>query len=462
MFERFKEKYIGDSAFYKRYLKIAIPMIIQQGITSFVSFLDNIMVGQLGTEQMSGVAIVNQLVFVFYLALFGVSAAGGIFGAQFYGNSDYKGQMHCFRFKLYAMILVTIAVIVLFLKKGAFLVSLYLNDSSSTGDLDLALSYALEYIVVIVVGFVPFAVCQAYAATIKETDQTFVPMLAGAVSVGVNAVLDYLLIFGIGPFPELGVTGAALATVIARFIEAIIVVIWAHRHIKQNAFLTGAYRGFGVPAEILGKIMKKGTPLMINEVLWSLGQVAIMQAYSIKGLDVVASLNISSTIFNLFNIVFIQLGGCISIIVGQYLGSGDLEKAKDADNKMIFFSTACCIVMAALMFVLGSAFPKLYNTSDEIKLLATNLIRVTALFMPLYSLTHCIYFTLRTGGKTFVTFLFDSFFTIVVVFPVAFCLSHFTAFGIITIYALVQCTEFLKIAIGTPMVKSNVWLNKMV
>ena len=337
----FKEKYIGDRAFYKRYLYLALPMIVQNAITNLVSFLDNIMVGQLGTEQMSGVAIVNQLIFVYNLAIFGAVSAASIFGAQYYGKRNHKGHMYSFRFKLYAALLVTGLTILLFLTCGDNLISLYLTDTAGDGATDVALGYGLQYLGIMVVGLVPFAVNQAYATNIKETGQTMVPMVASFVAVGSNALLDYLLIFGIGPFPELGVAGAALATVIARYIEAFIIIVWAHSHTGQNLYLKGAYTGFGIPGEELKAIIVKGFPLMLNEVLWAAGMPAVTQCYSVRGLEVVAGLNIATTITNLFNIIYLQLGSCISIVVGQYLGAGELEEAKDADNKMIVFSVFC-------------------------------------------------------------------------------------------------------------------------
>lgn len=462
MLTRFKEKFIGSPDFYKRYLFLAIPMIIQNAITNFVSFLDNIMVGQLGTEQMSGVAIVNQLIFVYNLAVFGVASAGSIFGAQYYGKGDHKGHMYTFRFRVYATLIVTIAVISLFMSKGSSLISLYLTDTTGTDATKLALNYALDYLQIIVVGLVPFALANAYATAIKETGQTFIPMLAGLIAVGTNAVLDFLLIFGIGPLPALGVRGAALATVIARFVEACIILFWAHSHGSKNPFLEGAFTGLGLPMDTFKQIMIKGFPLMCNEVLWAAGMTTLTQNYSLRGLDVVASLNISSTITNLFNIVFIQLGACISIIVGQYLGMGDLKAAKDADNKMIAFSVFCCTIMAVLLGFTGHLFPLLYNTTDFIRDLATQFMMVSAIMMPFCSFSHCSYFTLRSGGKTFVTFLFDSVFTWVIVVPTAFVLVHFTGLGIVGIYFVVSATELIKNLIGFIMVKSNVWLVQMV
>ena len=218
MLTHFKEKYIGSASFYKRYLCLALPMILQNAITNLVSFLDNIMVGQLGTEPMSGVAIVNQLIFVYNLAIFGAVSAASIFGAQYFGKGNHKGHMHSFRFKLYASLTMTAAAILLFITKGSTLISLYLTDTTGSGATETALQYGLEYLAIMMIGLIPFAINQSYATNIKETGQTMIPMIASFAAVGINAVLDYILIFGLGPIPKMGVVGAALATVIARYI----------------------------------------------------------------------------------------------------------------------------------------------------------------------------------------------------------------------------------------------------
>lgn len=462
MLANFKRKYIGDKDFYIRYLCLALPMILQNAITNLVSFLDNIMVGQLGTEQMSGVAIVNQLIFVYNLAIFGAASAASIFGAQYFGKGNHKGHMHSFRFKLYSTLLVTALTILLFMTKGADLISLYLTDTAGTGATEETLQYGLEYLAIMVAGLAPFAINQSYSTNIKETGQTLIPMLASFAAVGINAVLDYLLIFGIGPLPALGIEGAALATVIARYAEALIVIIWAHTHKEQNRYLEGAYTGFGIPMSEFKAILIKGFPLMLNEVLWATGMTAVTQCYSIRGLEVVAGLNIATTITNLFNIVYLQLGACISIVVGQYLGAGKPDLAKDADNKMIAFSEFCCIIMALIMLGVGGFFPDIYNTSEDIKALATSFIAISAIIMPFCAFSHASYFTLRSGGKTMVTFLFDSVFTWVVVVPTAFVLAHYTGLGIVSVYFFVQATELIKVVIGYCMVKSDVWLVQMV
>lgn len=463
MWKKFKSTFIGDKAFYRHVLYLAVPMIIQNAITSFVSFLDNIMVGQIGTEQMSGVAIVNQLMFVFNICIFGGVSGAGIFGTQFYGKGDYEGQKYAFRFKMYASALLTGIALCLFGFGSTQLISLYLNDTGSVGNITLALNYGKEYLAIMMLGLIPFALGQTYISSIRETGQTFVPMLAGIVAVITNLILDYILIFGIsGLVPAMGVSGAAIATVAARFIECGIVVIWTHLHKKENPYIVGAYRSFLIPRHIFKGIFIKGTPLMLNEMLWASGMAVISQCYAVRGLEVVAAQNISSTITNLFNIVYIQLGNCISIVVGQLLGAGKVKEAKDADNKMIFFSVGCCVVVSAFMILIGQHFPSIYKTEDSIKTLAKTFILISALVMPLCAFSHCAYFTLRSGGKTIITFLFDSVYTWVLVIPFAYVLANHTLLSIQLVFFLVQFTEMIKVIIGFFMIRSGAWVQNIV
>lgn len=461
MYRKFKEKYIGDAAFYKKVLMIVVPMIIQNLVTNFVSLLDNIMVGQVGTEQMSGVAIVNQLMFVYYIAIFGAVSGAGIFGTQFYGKGDYKGQRHAFRFKMYASIVFALVTIVLFITAGTPLISLYLNDTGGVGDIQKALEFGQGYLRIMIIGIIPFAIGQAYISTVRETGETFVPMLASIAAVFINLVLDYMLIFGKFGAPELGVEGAAAATVVARFVELMIVVIWTHVNSDRNQFIIGAYKSFEIPADILFAIIKKGTPLMLNEFLWAAGMATISQCYAVRGLDVVAAQNISSTIANLFNTVYIQMGGSIAVIVGQHLGAGRIKEAKEEDTKMIFFSVSTCVVMAVIMICFGGLFPEIYNTQEDIKVLANSFIVISALVMPVCCFSHCSYFTIRSGGKTMVTFLFDSVYTWVLVIPVATILAKYTALPMVTVFFLVQFMEIFKATIGLFMVKSGIWLQNI-
>lgn len=458
----FVKKFIGDKKFYGMVFVIAIPIMIQNGITNFVSLIDNIMVGQVGTNQMSGVAIVNQLIFVYNLCIFGGLSGAGIFGAQFFGQRNEDGLRYVFRFKLIIGSLLTIIGLLVLGCFGEELVALYLDTSNSPEDIEATLQYAMQYLHVMLIGLVPFLGVQIYASTLRETGEALLPMKAGIVAVAVNLVFNYLLIFGKIGFPVLGVRGAAIATVLSRFVECFIVVLWTHYHIEKNTYIKSVYRSLRIPAELVKKIIVKGLPLLINEALWSGGMAVLLQCYSVRGLNVVAGMNISNTIMNLFNIAFIALGNAVAIIIGKLLGAGKMEEARDTDRKLIAFSVVLCIFIGAAVIAMAPLFPEFYKTEQEVKDYATHFIRIAAAFLPQSAFLHASYFTLRSGGKTIVTFLFDSGFMWVVTIPLAFVLSRFTALPIEVIFASCQGIEILKCVVGLVLLKKGVWLQNIV
>lgn len=455
-------KLIGDKKFYKMILLIAVPIMIQNGITNFVSLLDNIMIGRIGTEQMSGAAIVNQLIFVYNLCIFGGVSGAGIFTAQYFGQKDQEGVRNTFRYKLWMALILTVATIVIFLVGGDRLIELYLHGKGARENVAATLLYGKQYLWIMLVGLPPFMMVQVYASTLRECGETVVPMKAGITAVLINLLFNYILIYGKFGAPVLGVRGAAIATVLSRYVEAIIVISWTHRHKEKNPYIEGLYRTLKVPAYMTKKILIKGTPLLFNEALWAAGMAMLTQCYSVRGLNVVAGLNISNTINNVFNIVFIALGDSVAIVVGQLLGAGEMKKARETDTKMIAFSVFCCTCVALVMLVLAPFFPLLYNTNAEARELAKYFIMITAIFMPQNAFLHASYFTLRSGGKTIITFLFDSVFIWCVSVTIAFTLSRFTALPVIGIYTLVQLGDIIKCVIGFILVKKGVWLQNIV
>lgn len=456
-----RHKFIGDKNFYKMVLAIAVPIMVQNGITNFVSLLDNIMIGQIGTEQMSGVAIVNQLLMVYYLCIFGGLAGAGIFTAQYFGQKDDEGIRQTFRYKFWMALILTTGAVLFLLLAGDGLIRMYLNGSSDGGDLQAALHYGKNYLYVMLFGLPAFMAVQAYVSTLRECGETVVPMKAGIAAVFVNLCLNYLLIYGKFGLPELGVVGAGVATVISRYVEAGIVIVWTHRHKEKNPYIVGIYRTLKVPGHLAGKYFIKGAPLLINETMWSAGMAMLTQCYSIRGLEVIAGLNIANTINGVFNVVFIAMGDAVAIIIGQLLGAGKMEEARDTDNKIIAFSVGSCVCIAALMVLIAPLFPRIYNTTDEVRALAVQFIIAQAIFMPQAAFMHAAYFTLRSGGKTIVTFLFDSVFVWCVSVPVAYVLSRFTPIPVIAIFAMVQIADWIKCGIGFVLVKKGVWLQNI-
>ena len=455
-------RYIGSRAFYRHVLGIAVPIIIQNGITNFVSLLDNIMVGQVGTIPMSGVSIVNGLVFVFNLCIFGASSGAGIFTAQFHGSQDTEGVRYTFRFKVLICTLLALLGGAVFFTMGDTLIGLYLTGDGEAATAVGALDYGLDYLAIMLWGFLPFALTNAYASTLKECGNTFVPMVGGISAVLVNLCLNYVLIFGHFGAPQMGVEGAALATVISRYVELVIVGGWVHGNRTKNPFIIGAYRSVYLPGKLLKTIVIKGMPLLVNEALWSGGMAFMNQCYSTCGLDVVPAMNISSTLFNLASVVFLSLGNAVGIIMGQMLGAGHTEpEVRDSNRKLLALSIASGILFGSLMAAFSGLFPRIYNTTDTVRHLATVLICINACAMPFNSYTNATYFTLRSGGQTLVTFLFDSCFVWVCCVPLAYCLSRFTSISIIPLFSICLSTELLKCAVGAYMLRQGKWIQNL-
>ena len=455
-------RFIGDKAFYRRVIAVALPIIIQNGICNFVSLLDNIMVGQIGTAEMSGVAIINQLMFVFNLCVFGATSGAGIFTAQFHGSANQDGIRHTFRYKMLIGGLISALGIGVFLLWGQPLAQLYLQGDGNPEDAIATLGFAWNYLLIMLWGLPAFAISNAYASTLRETGQTVVPMIASTVAVFVNLILNWILIFGQFGIAPMGVQGAAIATVISRYVELAIVAIWSHSNPGKLPYMRGIYRSLYIPGELLGRITLKGMPLLINEALWSIGMAVLSQCYSTRGLDVVAATNISSTVYNLSSVVYLALGNAVGILIGQMLGSGESEeRVRDADRKLIFASVSSCLVFGALMAATSGLFPQIYDTTNEVRSLAAKLICISAIFLPFNAYTNAAYFTLRSGGQTMVTFLFDSCFVWLFCVPLALILSYCTGISILPLYIICQATDLIKCALGAFMIKQGKWIQNL-
>lgn len=451
-----------ERTIYRRALKLAVPMMIQNGITNMVVLVDNLMVGSLGTEAMTAVSIAGQLIFVFNLAIFGGISGPGIYGAQYYGQGNVEGFQNTVRMKIWVCGICTLIGLLLFIFGGETLISLYLHGESADVDAVLTMSYAKQYLEIMLFSLFPFVVTQIYASSLRETGDSLKPMLAGVVSVFVDIVFNYLLIYGKCGMPRMGVQGAAVATVLARVVEAFVVVLWAHIRKKQHEFLWGLYRTILLPKELMMKMLKKGTPIFFNEFLWAGGMAALTQCYSTRGLEIVAGLNISNAICNLLNVVFVALGSAVGILSGQTLGASHYEKAKKDVFQLMWFSAAISAGLTVILIAISGVFPNLYDTTEQIRSYGQWFIVITALYFPVQGLLNSLYFTLRSGGKTFITFLFDSVYSWVVTLPIALILCHLTSLPILAVYAIVQAADIIKMIVGYLLIQKGIWISNIV
>lgn len=462
MFRKIRENFQNSKDFYRGLTTLVIPVIIQQGVTQFVSLLDNVMVGRLCTESLSAVAIVNQLIFVFNLTIFGGLSGASIFGAQFYGKGDHKGVQYTFRFKMIFSVLMSAACMLLLYYKGDALISLFLTESESGADLALTLSEGKTYMMWMLLGLIPFAVSQSYSSTLRETGETVSPMMASILAILVNVVLNYALIFGNFGFDPMGVKGAAIATVISRYVEMLYLIIHTEIHRAHFHFIRGAYRSVYIPGSTLKKILITGSPLVFNEMLWSLAYTMINQNYSTRGLTAVAATNITSTVSNMFCVLMFAMGTATSILVGQQLGAGKIEEAQETGKRLLGVTLVLHIGVGLLVAAASGVIPMMYKTEPEVRQLTTYLLLVAAVALPIRAYAHLTYFIIRSGGRTGITFMLDCMFACLVPFPLSFVLCRFTGVSLVFVFFCVQFVDLIKVFIGIALFRSGIWARNVV
>lgn len=443
---------MAQKSIYKQALYIAIPLIIQNGVTNFIGMIDNIMLGQFGTEAMTGVSVANQLLFVLQLCVFGAVSGAGIYTAQLYGKGDMDAVKFTLKYKSFVGIIIAVLGCAIFLLWGDELLLSYIHTDDSTINATEVFANGKSYLLTMLIGTFPFALTQCYASTLRETDKPRLPMVASLVAAGVNLILNYLLIFGKFGFPVLGAVGAAIATVIARFVEAGIVLIYHYKTTPKT-------QKYKPSMSLINGISRATLFLLVNELLWSGGMAVLSQCYSLRGLSVIAAINIVTTLSNTFNVVNLSMGNAVGILIGQMLGAKEMECAKKSSFKLSMFSVSLCAIVGLTIILFSPFFPHLYDTTDEIRSLATKLLIIVGSCMPIGAFALSSYYILRSGGKAFITFMFDSGVVWVVSIPIAFFLSRFTEVPIIPMYLIINLTELVKCLLGGLFMKKGIWLN---
>ena len=446
--------HLGTDPIGKLVPRIAFPSMLAQFVSVLYSIVDRMYIGHIasvGDLALAGVGVCGPI-----LTMIGAfSSLIGVGGAPLLGirlgekNEKEASRILANAFLMLVSLSLVLTAAALFLTRP-----MLMAFGASTVTYPYARAYFMIYVsgsvfALLSTGLNQFVICQGFASEGMKS------VLLGAV---LNLLLDPVFIFVL----HLGVRGAAIATVLSRFVECAIVITWTHRHKERNRFIVGAYETMRVPPELARQIVRLGAPLLINELLWSGGMAMLNQCYSMRGLEVVSACNISSTVSNLFLCAALSMGNTVAIIVGQLLGAGELERAVDEDRKLIAFSVALSTCVGIVMALLAPLLPQLYNTSDSVKQMASDMLWVSAAMMPFNAFTNTCYFTLRSGGKTIITFIFDSAYIWAICIPVAFTLSRYTTLPILPMFMIVQSLEILKCGIGFVFVKRRKWVNNLV
>lgn len=447
-----KKSVFGGRPFVGQLLAIAIPMMLQQLITSMVNLLDNLMVGQLGTYAISGVATVNRFFMIGSFAMMGISTASSIFIAQFYGSENKEAMKQSFRYSIVASLIAFFPFLL-----AAFLIPRQIIGFFSS-DPQL-LDAAMQYIFVAALTFIPQAISVAAMNAMRAVGESKIPLKISIVTVLTNGLFNYLLIFGFFGFPKLGILGAAIGTLISRLVELVLVMIVMKR--SHFAFGTKIIDVLKIPARLITAITKKSFPLMVNEIGFSLGLALLYKFYGTRGADVQTAISMAGTTADLFFVLFGGMAAATTVFVSQPLGRNDIEEAKTNAYRILRFSIVLAVVFGVIMFALSWVTPNLYMVSDEIKATAANFIRIQAGFLWIYMVNTECYFILRAGGDMRRTLILDSGFMMLVNLPVVAAVAYLTDLPAIYVYIAGQTTDLIKIIFSIILVKKGTWLQNL-
>ena len=443
---------LHDLKFQKTVLMIAVPLMLQQLIVSSVNLIDNLMVGQLGDMALSGVSMANRFYMIVWAGVNGMIASSVIYLSQYNGANDTNHMKQSFRFMIVSSYILCIALFIIAFFFPEMVIAFFIKDVE-------VIRLGSAYLKIAAISYLPSVISLCIASAFRALGETKKPLYISVISVLTNAVFNYLLIFGVFGFPKLGVVGAAIATLIARSVEALI-YLWMLK-VSDMPFKTKVSNIFTFDFELAKRITIRAFPLCVNEIMWSFGMSTLVRSYSHRGLVVNTAYSMSSTISDLFFVLFGGMATASTVLIGTPLGANKLEEAKENAYKLLGFSLILAGVILILMFATSYVAPYFYNVSMEAKHLSANFLRIMALFFVLYMFNTSIYFILRAGGDTKSTLFMDSGFMWMLNIPLVMLLAYHTNLHVLIVYAIGQSTDVLKACVSDYLLKKEKWVKNL-
>ena len=443
---------LKDKEFLKKFFKISFPVMLHALILFIVNFADNIMISSVSNEAVSAVYAVNQATYILMIASFGVIIGAGVFIQQFNGAKDEKSLKQVFCYKIIVMLIFLAVFITIYYLFGHHLVYFYCHN-----DANASVIYELgkDYLYLMILSYIPYCLSIIYTTTVREIGETKYALIAGAGAFVTNVILNAFFIYVL----EMGVTGAALGTIIARIIELVLIVYICHK--KKFSFCDNLLKSFKIDKKLAKEITKKGVVFLANELFWVIGMTLLSLAYAQRE-NVLSSLSVVSSIGNIFNIIFQGLSIGIGVIVGSYLGEGKFNEAKDYAKKVYWLGFLISIIFGILIILLSPVIPHMFKEVDVTqKQIASEMLVAYGLLIWGSCLYCCCYVTLKTGGEAFTTFLIDSGLMWGIAVPTAWILVLFTDVPLLYIYAIITGFDAVKFLISYYFVKKDKWLNNL-
>ncbi|HZJ89622.1 MAG TPA: MATE family efflux transporter [Bacilli bacterium] len=454
-------KYIGDRAFYKMALAIIIPVVVQQLILSIAGYVDNLMINSFSQEAYIGVSTANRFMFLVNFFWIGLAAGISVFIAQYFGAKDKKRVTATIQLSLIIALFIGALSIFLIKYLGPVVIKFFIIEGNAQ-ELQ-AISHGIEYLNYIALGAVIMLLNFMVATIYRSLGKPKVPMYAGVLGIVVNIILNFILIFGLLGFPAMGAKGAAIATVISKVVELVVLIVVAVFYDTEK-YIQAIFKGYFIDRHLFGLYLKKGLPIIMNEVLWATGVQILARLITGGNTDWLLAFNYSQNLTDLFFIYFGGIATGTAILVGTALGEGDFAKARDYANKLIGIALMASVVAVILLVSISPALLLILTPVNEIYFMTYHLILVTSIFVVIYGFNAVIFFILRAGGDSFRAFLLDQVPTFTIGIPLAFLLHQMEPkwqLGLVFIFAATRIVDVTKAFVATKFYKNETWVQNL-
>jgi putative MATE family efflux protein len=449
---RFQELF-KDKQFYKNLFAIAVPIMLQNLVNSFVNMVDTVMIGRLGTVEIAAVGLGNQVFFFFNIILFGICSGGAIFTAQFWGKQDIQGIRKNTGLCLILNTTVALVFTLLILTIPERIIGLYSRDPA-------VIEAGTRYLRTLAPSFIPFGISFVFIITLRSVEKVRLAMVTTVIALCINITLNYFFIFGAGPIPAMGVAGAALATVIARISEMLILVTVSY---------TKGYAPAGKLRELLGfsgsftaRFFRYAMPVIVNETLWSLGITLQNVIFARTNTDAIAAFNITATFSQLTWVVFMGLGNGVAVLIGKKIGEGEEKTAREYADRVTVFSVLAGIGVAAVLFLLSRLIPLIFNVNPQVLAYTSAMFIILCCAYPFRAFTMAMVVGVcRAGGDTVFCAVYDLVFMWLVTLPAAAAASFIFHAPVWLIYLCVCSEDVIKTILGYRRLKSGRWLHNV-
>jgi putative MATE family efflux protein len=448
------EKKLEQKTYIKSALLLGIPIMLQGLLYNGGTFLDTLMIGQLGEASIAAVGVASQLFFFIMLFFFGVSSGSSIFISQYWGAGDRDGIQKVMGIGMLLNGSVSIIIALVSTLFPSAIMHLFSYDP-------LVVAQGNSYLRVVGFSYIFTGLSFFWALGFRSTGNTRTPLLISIVCVSLNALGNYLLIFGIGIFPELGVAGAAISTSVSRFIELMSYVVITSRN-KKSPMRIDLKIAFSFDKSFVKKFFSTTAPVIINEVFWALGMIFYKIAYSKIGTSALAAVQLVEAINNLFFVLVQGIASSTAILIGIKIGQGEERLSRLYAKYSMYLSLVCGLVISALVVFIAPQFLKLFKVSTAVFLLTLNSMHIIAFLAPIKACNNnVIVGILRSGGDTKYSMYLEMGSVWLVGVPLAFLGSMVFNLTLPQIYLLVGCEEITKLIFGTIRLKSGKWYNNL-